>query len=79
MSQIEIQHSRPQTAAIPNKYRELMALAVAFTNRCPFCVELHVHRAREANASDQEIAEVSAVADVVRAGVAITHGEHGIA
>jgi AhpD family alkylhydroperoxidase len=26
---------------IPNKYRELVALGVAFTTQCPLCVDLH--------------------------------------
>ena len=26
--------------AIPRKYKELMALAVAFTTQCPYCIEL---------------------------------------
>ena len=27
--------------AIPGKYKELMALAIAFTTQCPYCIELH--------------------------------------
>jgi hypothetical protein len=27
--------------AIPAKYKELMALAVAFTTQCPYCIEIH--------------------------------------
>ena len=34
--------------AIPSKYKELMALAVAFTTQCPYCIEIHAKRAREA-------------------------------
>ncbi len=62
--------------AIPVKYKEFMALAVAFTTQCPYCIELHAKRAREAGGSDQEIAEVVAVAAALRAGAAITHGAH---
>ena len=43
--------------AIPRKYKELMAVAVALTIQCPYCIELHVNRAREMGASDPEIAE----------------------
>jgi AhpD family alkylhydroperoxidase len=32
--------------AIPGKYKELMALAVAFTTQCPYCLELHAAKAR---------------------------------
>jgi AhpD family alkylhydroperoxidase len=62
--------------AIPVKYKELMALAVAFTTQCPYCIEIHSKRAREAGVSDQELAEAVAVAAALRAGAAITHGTH---
>ncbi|MBV8551117.1 MAG: carboxymuconolactone decarboxylase family protein [Acidobacteriaceae bacterium] len=62
--------------AIPSKYKELMALAVAFTTQCPYCIEIHSNKAREAGSSDQEIAEVVAIAAALRAGAAITHGTH---
>lgn len=62
--------------AIPVKYKEFMALAVAFTTQCPYCIEIHANRAREAGGSDQEIAEVVTVAAALRAGAAVTHGTH---
>jgi AhpD family alkylhydroperoxidase len=65
--------------AIPVKYKELMALAVAFTTQCPYCIEIHAKRAREAGVSEQELAEAVAVAAVLRAGAAIAHGTHAIA
>ena len=64
--------------AIPSKYKELMALAVAFTTQCPYCIEIHSNKAREAAASEQEIAEAVAVAAALRAGAAITHGTHAM-
>jgi|SRR5665213_4220987 AhpD family alkylhydroperoxidase len=65
--------------AIPVKYKELMALAVAFTTQCPYCIEIHAKKAREADASEQEIAEVVVIAAALRAGAAITHGTHALA
>jgi AhpD family alkylhydroperoxidase len=65
--------------AIPVKYKELMALAVAFTTQCPYCIEIHAKKAREAEASEQEIAEVVVIAAALRAGAAITHGTHALA
>jgi AhpD family alkylhydroperoxidase len=41
--------------AIPAKYKELMALAVAFTTQCPYCIEIHSGKARRAGATDPEI------------------------
>lgn len=62
--------------AIPRKYKELIALAVAFTTQCPYCIELHANKARELGNSDPEIAEAVLVAAALRAGGAITHGTH---
>jgi len=64
--------------AIPRKYKELMALAVAFTTQCPYCIELHSNKARKASASDPEIAEPVVVAAALGAGGAITHGTHAM-
>ncbi len=64
--------------AVPVKYKELMALAVAFTTQCPYCIEIHSHRAREAGATDPEISEVVLIAAALRAGAAVTHGTHAL-
>ena len=66
------------TGTIPRKYKELLALAVAFTTQCPYCIELHANKARETGASDEEIAEIVLVAAALRAGGSITHGTHAI-
>jgi AhpD family alkylhydroperoxidase len=64
--------------AIPVKYKELMALAVAFTTQCPYCIDIHAKKARAAEATEQEIAEVVVIAAALRAGAAITHGAHAM-
>ena len=63
-----------EDGAIPRKYRELIALAVAFTTQCPYCVEAHVKGAKTAGASREEITESSMIAAALRAGGAATHG-----
>ena len=63
---------------IPGKYKELMALAVALTTQCPYCIELHSNKAREIGTSDGEIAETVLIAAALRAGAAITHGTHAM-
>ena len=60
--------------AIPRKYRELIALGVAFTTQCPYCIEVHVKAAKAAGASREEITESSLIAAALRAGGAATHG-----
>jgi AhpD family alkylhydroperoxidase len=64
--------------AIPVKYKELMALAVAFTTQCPYCIEIHSNQARAAGVSDQEMAEAVIVTAALGAGAAITHGTHAM-
>jgi AhpD family alkylhydroperoxidase len=64
--------------AIPVKYKELMALSVAFTTQCPYCIDIHAKKARAAEATEQEIAEVVVIAAALRAGAAITHGTHAM-
>jgi AhpD family alkylhydroperoxidase len=62
--------------AIPLKYKELMAVAVALTTQCPYCIEIHAKKAKRAGASEQELAETTLVAAALRAGGAMTHGTH---
>jgi AhpD family alkylhydroperoxidase len=64
--------------AIPAKYKELMAVAVAMTTQCPYCIEIHAKKARAAGCSEAEIAEAVMVAAALRAGGAITHGAHSL-
>lgn len=61
---------------LPNKTKELIAVAVALTTQCAYCLEIHTKKARDAGNTDAEIAEVVMVAAALRAGAAITHGTH---
>ena len=62
--------------AIPLKYKELMAVAVALTTQCTYCIEIHAKRAKNAGATEQELAETTLLAAALRAGGAMTHGTH---
>ncbi|HXC97542.1 MAG TPA: carboxymuconolactone decarboxylase family protein [Edaphobacter sp.] len=61
---------------IPKKYKELIALGVALTTQCPYCLEIHRAGAVKAGATQQEIAEAALVAAALRAGAAVTHATH---
>jgi AhpD family alkylhydroperoxidase len=61
---------------VPLKYKELIAVAVALTTQCPYCIDIHSKKARKAGATEQELAETTLVAAALRAGGAITHGTH---
>jgi len=61
---------------VPAKYKELIAVAVALTTQCPYCIEIHAAAARKAGATDEELAETAFVAAALRAGGALTHATH---
>ena len=65
---------RRDEGAVPRKYRELIALGVAVTTQCPYCIEAHVKGAKAAGASREEITESALIAAALRAGAAATHG-----
>jgi AhpD family alkylhydroperoxidase len=61
---------------VPLKYKELMAVAVALTTQCPYCIAIHTKKAKAAGATEQELAETTLVTAALRAGGAMTHGTH---
>jgi AhpD family alkylhydroperoxidase len=48
--------------AIPNKYKELIGIAVSGATRCRYCAYFHTEAARLFGASDEEINEASLMA-----------------
>jgi AhpD family alkylhydroperoxidase len=64
--------------AIPVKYKELIAVAVALTTQCPYCIDIHSGNARKAGATDAEMTEAAMVAAALRAGGAVTHATHAL-
>jgi AhpD family alkylhydroperoxidase len=63
-----------ENGTIPKKYRELIALAVACSAQCPYCIEAHSKAAKMAGATREEVVEAAFVAAALRAGAAATHG-----
>ena len=62
--------------AIPVKYKELIAVGVALTTQCPYCIDVHAANARKAGATDTELIEAAMVSASLRAGGAVTHATH---
>ena len=60
--------------AIPRKFRELIAVAVALTEQCPYCIEAHAKAAKAAGATREEVVEAAFVAAALKAGAAASHG-----
>lgn len=59
---------------IPRKYRELIALGVALTTQCVYCIDAHARGAKKAGATREEVSEAVFIAAALRAGAAATHG-----
>jgi len=63
--------------ALPEKTKQLIAVAVNSALRCPFCTRGHMKAALEAGASRQEIAEALSVLWVIGSGVEVVWNKDG--
>jgi len=63
-----------ENGAIPKKYRELIAIAVAATRQCPYCMEAQAKAAQGASATREEVVEATLISAALRTGSAATHG-----
>jgi AhpD family alkylhydroperoxidase len=59
--------------ALPERTKQLIAVAVAHVTQCPYCIQGHTRLARRSGASPQEIMEAIWVAAEMRAGGAYAH------
>lgn len=62
--------------ALPLKTKELVAVAVALSKQCAYCIEIHKEAAKKAGATEAELAEVGLVAAAIGAGATLTHTTH---
>ncbi|MGD9555774.1 MAG: carboxymuconolactone decarboxylase family protein [Mangrovibacterium sp.] len=59
--------------ALPEKTKQLIAVAVAHVTQCPYCIKSHTRQALRKGASKEEIMEAIWVASEMRAGGAYAH------
>jgi AhpD family alkylhydroperoxidase len=59
--------------ALPEKTKQLIAVAVAHVTQCPYCIDGHTKLAVRKGASPEEIMEAVWVAAEMRAGGAYAH------
>ena len=59
---------------IPAKTREWIALAVALTTQCAYCLDVHTGAAKRLGTTREELAEIALIAAAVRAGATVAHG-----
>lgn len=62
--------------ALSVRDKQLIAVAVALTTQCPYCIELHTQAAKEAGADEAQLTEAALVSAAIRAGGTVTHATH---
>lgn len=64
--------------ALPEKTKQLIAVAVAHVTQCPYCIRGHTALALKKGATQQEIMEAIWVSAEMRAGGAVAHSNLAI-
>lgn len=64
--------------ALPEKTKQLIAVAVAHVTQCPYCIRSHTKQAIRKGSSKEEIMEAIWVAAEMRAGAAYAHASIAI-
>ena len=59
--------------ALPQKTKQLIAVAVAHVTQCPYCIQGHTKQAARMGATPEELMEAIWVAAEMRAGGAYAH------
>jgi len=62
-----------EAGALPEKTKQLIAVAAAHVTQCPYCIKSHTTQAMRKGASKEEIMEAIWVASEMRAGAAYAH------
>lgn len=66
--------TKREEGLIAPKFREFIALAVALTTQCGYCLDVHTRAAKRHGATAEELAELVTIAAAVRAGATMGHG-----
>lgn len=59
--------------ALSEKFKQLIAIAVAHVTQCPYCIDEHTKLAKVKGATSEEVMEAIWVAADIRAGGAYSH------
>ena len=62
-----------EEGALPTKFKQLIAVAVAHVTQCPYCIKGHTKAALRHGATHEELMEAIWVAAEMRAGAAYAH------
>lgn len=74
----DLHRSAVADGALPAVTKELMAVAIAITQRCDDCIALHMHDAVRAGATPEQVHETLGVALLMGGGPASTYATHAL-
>jgi 4-carboxymuconolactone decarboxylase len=60
--------------ALSEREKALIALAVAHTVQCPYCIDAYTHSCLEKGSNIEEMTEAVHVANAIRGGATLVHG-----
>lgn len=63
---------------LSRKLKELIAIAVAHTTGCPYCIDVHVKAGKKEGVTKEELSEAVLVATALKAGSAMAHGVNAL-
>jgi len=61
--------------ALPKKYKSLIAMSIGITSACSWCIALHVKKALDAGASEEEVKEAIWAAIAMGGGPALMYAQ----
>lgn len=63
-----------QDGALTRREKALIALAVAHSEKCPYCIDAYTTACLEAGSNPEQMMEAVHVAAVMKAGITLVHG-----
>lgn len=63
-----------EEGALTAREKSLIALAVAHTVQCPYCIDAYSHDALEKGCSEEQMMEAVHVSTAIRGGSSLVHG-----
>jgi alkylhydroperoxidase/carboxymuconolactone decarboxylase family protein len=63
-----------EEGALSKREKSLIALAVAHTVQCPYCIDAYTTDSLEKGASEEQMMEAVHVATAIRGGASLVHG-----
>ena len=63
-----------ESGALSSREKALIALAVAHSEQCPYCIDAYTRSSMEQGADLEQMTEAIQVAAAIRAGITLVHG-----